>query len=143
MQFNVLNYSNGDIRTYDILPYFRNCWVEKYNKEEKDEIKRTKSKEKLKEWVLGRSRYMFWARCEYEHLVAPWPFGSWRTNEAIQPLIDKGVDLKDHSQNIDFYNAVMTDMKKIDIHYQIMMNIDVIVDILYKEFKLDKTNKKK
>ena len=147
MGFNVLNYRNGDVCTYNILPYFHDCWNDKYNKEEKEKIKAAKYKAKrmqlFKEWVIGRSKYMFWARCEYEHLVGPWPFGSWRMNERVQPLLDKGVDLKNYEQNIDFCNAVTTDMKKIDIHFQIMMNIDVIVDILYKEFKLDKTNKKK
>ena len=64
-------------------------------------------------------------------------------NEKVQPLLDKGVDLKDYKQNIDFCNAVTTDMKKIDIHFQVMMNIDVIVDILYKEFKLDKNDKRR
>ena len=29
------------------------------------------------------------------------------------------------------------DMDKIDVHKQIMMNIDIITDILYKEFKLE------
>ena len=147
MEFNVLNYRNGDVCTYNILPYFHDCWNDKYNKEEKEKIKAAKYKatrmQLFKNWVIGRSNYMFRARCEYEHLVGPWPFGSWRMNERVQPLLDKGVDLKDYRQNIDFCNAVTTDMKKIDIHFQIMMNIDVIVDILYKEFKLDKTNKKK
>lgn len=31
----------------------------------------------------------------------------------------------------------MQDMEKIDIHDQIMMNIDIITDILYNEFKLN------
>lgn len=31
----------------------------------------------------------------------------------------------------------MQDMEKIDIHDQIMMNIDIITDILYKEFELN------
>ena len=31
----------------------------------------------------------------------------------------------------------MQDMEKIDIHDQIMMNIDIITDILYNEFNLE------
>ena len=74
-KFNVLTFSNGKIREYDVLPYFRDSWKEKYNKEEKEKIKTAKTdskrKQLFKEWVLGRSRYMFWSRCEYEHLMAP------------------------------------------------------------------------
>ena len=34
-------------------------------------------------------------------------------------------------------NIIIQDMDKIDVHKQIKMNIDVIADILYKEFKLE------
>jgi hypothetical protein len=33
---------------------------------------------------------------------------------------------------------IMEDLKKIDVHEQIMMNIDIITDILFEEFKLEK-----
>jgi hypothetical protein len=38
-QFKVLIYKMGKIEYYDVLPYFRNCWKEKCNTEEKDKIK--------------------------------------------------------------------------------------------------------
>lgn len=86
---------------YDVMPYFLREW---------DEIKKTKRKysedkyrgkpenmAELKEWLKGKSQYMFWSRCEYEIIVAGWP---------------------------------CTDTtRKIDIHDQILMNLDLVVDV--------------
>jgi hypothetical protein len=47
-------------------------------------------------------------------------------------------NIGDYSQDIKFCNIVTTSMEKIDVYDQIMMNIDILVDILYEEFKLDK-----
>ena len=47
--FKVLIYKNGKVEQYDVLPYFRNCWKEKYNKEEKEAIKQTKQLTKRKQ----------------------------------------------------------------------------------------------
>lgn len=141
-KFNVLTFSNGKIRTYDVLPYFRDSWKEKYNKEEKDKIKAVKYKTKrmqlFKEWVIGRSNYMFRARCEYETLLASWPFGSYRLKNDMKEFLKNPVDLDDFTQCLNFENIIIADMEKIDVHEQIMMNINIIVDILYKELKLDK-----
>ena len=70
--FNVLEFDVNSRKTkpYDVLPYFRNSWVSKYNKAEKDEIKKTRSKELFKEYIRTEAHYQFWARCEYEILVA-------------------------------------------------------------------------
>jgi hypothetical protein len=141
-KFNVLTFSNGKIRTYDVLPYFRDSWKEKYNKEEKEKIKAAKYKAKrmqlFKEWVIGRSKYMFWARCEYETLLASWPFGSYRLKNDMKEFLKNPVDLDDFTQCLKFENIIMADMEKIDVHDQIMMNIDIITDILAVEFKIEK-----
>ena len=56
-------------------------------------------------------------------------------NKKVRQLItNKDFDLGDYQDNINFYNAIMCDMHKIDIYEQIMMNIDIIVDILWEEF---------
>lgn len=141
-KFNVLTFSNGKIREYDVLPYFRDSWKEKYNKEEKEKIKTAKYKTKrmqlFKEWVIGRSNYMFRARCEYETLLASWPFGSYRLKNDMKEFLKNPVDLNDFAQCIKFENIIIADMEKIDVHEQIMMNINTIVNILYTELKLDK-----
>jgi hypothetical protein len=140
--FNVLIYKNGKVEQYDVLPYFRNSWKEKYNKEEKDKIKNarheSKRKQLFKEWVIGRSKYMFWARCEYETLLASWPFGSYRFKNEMKDFLKNPINLDDHTQCLNFENIIIADMQKIDVHQQVMMNIDIVVNILYKDFKLDK-----
>lgn len=140
-KFNVIEYdwNRRDIRHYDILPYFRDTWKSKKFNFDKENVT---DKETLKEWIKRSSRYRFWARCEYEFLIAPWPFGSKRINEKIKELLKSDFNIDDRSQNIHFYNAIMTDMQKIDIHEQIMMNIDVIADILYDEFKIESAKSK-
>jgi hypothetical protein len=97
-----------------------------------------KSKTDLEQWIKSASKYMFWARCEYEFLMASWPFGSKNMHNEIKEFFKKPQDLEYYSTRIDFDNIITRDMQKIDIHTQIMMNIDIITDILYKEFNLDK-----
>ena len=139
VKFNVIHYdfTHRKVIHYDILPYFREEWNDKYHKEEKNKIKETKSKELLRQWIINRSHYRFWGRCEYEHLVAPWPFGSYKIKEDLKKLLTPDFDIEKLDDSIKFYNILMQDMEKIDIHDQIMMNIDIITDILYKEFKLN------
>ena len=143
-KFNVLIYKQDKVEQYDVLPYFRNCWKEKYNKEQKIAIKEAKQpskrKQLFKEYIISRSKYMYWARCEYETLLASWPFGSYRLRKEMPKFleIEHPIDLDNYTQCLNFENIIIADMHKIDVHDQIMMNIDTIIDILYKEFKLDK-----
>ena len=137
--FNVLNYNgfNNQIEKYDVIPYFKNVWKSKsFNSKD------VKTKSDLKEWIISASRYMFWARCEYECLIAPWPFGSKAMNEKLKKVLTADFNIDDYKQNIDFCNAVTTDMQKIDIHEQILMNIDVITDILFNEFNIKEKSAK-
>ena len=143
-KFNVLIFSNGKIREYDILPYFRDSWKEKYNKEEKDKIKaakyQAKRKELFKQWVRGRSRYMFWARCEWEMLIGSWPYGSKNINDQMKAFMSEDHNLDKYNDSLILDNIITSDMEKIDVHRQIEMNLNLIVDILYEEFKLNKTD---
>lgn len=116
-KFNVILYDwNGrGIEFYDVMPYFRNEW--KNNKKHTTwEGEKVDNIETLKKWILERSRYMFWARCQYECLIAPWPYRE-------DTLID--------------------DLKKIDVHEQLMANIDVLVKVVAEEFKIPVKKKEK
>ena len=139
VKFNVIHFDFTHKRVihYDVLPYFREEWNGKYHKEEKNRIKEIKSKELLRQWIIRRSSYRFWGRCEYEHLVASWPFGSYKIKRDLKKLFTAEFDIEKLDDSIKFYNILMQDMEKIDIHDQIMMNIDIITDILYKEFNLE------
>ena len=141
IQFNVLyvDFSDKKVKPYNVLTYFRDCWKDKCYRNGVKEIKESKSKSKLKDWIIDRSRYMYWARCQYEFLIGSWPFGSYRVKEEMKEFLKNNpqLNLDDTNQNIKFENIIIRDMDKIDIHYQIMMNIDIITDILYKEFNLN------
>jgi hypothetical protein len=145
-QFKVLIYKMGKIEYYDVLPYFRNCWKEKYNIEEKDKIKTSKQpskrKELFKKWVQDRASYMFRARCEYEFLMASWPFGCRQMYDDLKCFLPV-YNIGDWSHDIKFCNIITKSMEKIDVYDQIMMNISTIVDILYTEFNIDENYDKR
>lgn len=139
-KFYVLNYdiNHKKAEPYDILPYFRDRWNDKYFSKEKLEIRKSKSKEIFKKWIESSSQYQFWGRCEYEFLIASWPFGSYRLRQDMQEFLNNNpkLDLNDISQAIKFENIIIKDMQKIDIHEQIMMNIDIIADLLNEELHI-------
>ena len=143
-KFHVLEYKMGAVKKYDVLPYFRACWKDKnkYLRDRVDVVKaakyESKRKQLLRDWIRDRSHYMFWGRCEYECLLASWPFGSYKMKEKLKEFLTPDFDIEDLTQSINFYNIIIADMHKIDVHEQIMMNIDVITDILFEEFKLNK-----
>lgn len=132
-KFNVLNFdiTSKDKIEYDVLPYFRDM-----KNDGRFEYYKVKTKEDLKTWIKNVSQYQFWARCQYEFLMAPWPIGSYEINNKLKDFLSD-FDISDYKQSIDFYNILMTNMYKIDIHEQIMMNIDVITDILSEEFNIN------
>lgn len=61
--------------------------------------------DEFKKFVEDKSRYMYWSRCEYEVILSSWPPSK------------NGVD----------------DGKKIDVHWQVMMNIGLIAEIVMDE----------
>lgn len=130
--FNVLwlNFSTKKVEYYDVLPYFRDCWN---NKRYKNEIKAIKSFDQLKEWIIGKSRYMYRARCEYEFLIANWPFGCKKMYDDLKCFLPV-YNIGDWDHDIKFCNIITNSMEKIDIYDQIMMNIDIIVNLLNNEF---------
>ena len=58
----------------------------------------------------------------------------------MEKFIATNPDLKDNKTNIDMCNIITKDMDVIDVHEQIMMNIDVVTDILYDEFLKENAN---
>lgn len=109
-KFNVVLYdfNKRDVEFYDVMPYFRNEWkTEKKHTTWSGDL--VNNIEALKKWIEEKSRYMFWSRCEYECLIGPWPYRE---------------------------DTLINDLKKIDIHDQLMANIDILVDICAKEFKI-------
>lgn len=137
-KFNVILYKYpGKVEHYDVLPYFREYWKDR-NKYYRELRSKVIDKNSLRDWIRDRSHYMFWGRCEWECVISSWPFGSKRISDDLQKLLTPEFDIKNYEHSIKFYNAILQDSEKIDVHEQIMMNIDVITDILAAEFKIDK-----
>ena len=135
-KFNVLlrDFNKKKPIPYDVLPYFRREWAERYK-----DIP-VKTKEDLKTWIKDLSQQQFWSRCESEFLIAKWPFGGWQLTEDMKKFIATNPDLKDNKTNIDMCNIITKEMDVIDVHEQIMMNIDIVTDILYDEFLKENAN---
>lgn len=66
-QFNVLNWdiNRNQLETYDVLPYFR--------REYEACPRKPSTKEEWKEFIRKEGKYRYWARCEYEIIISPWP----------------------------------------------------------------------
>ena len=111
MQFNVMIYdfNHKKIEPYNIIPYFINEYKEqqKYAKKYKDDeyYKVPVTFDEFKKFIEDKSIYRFWSRCEYEFIVSSWP------------------PSKNHEE------------EKIDIHKQIIMNINIITKIVMNEIK--------
>ena len=75
--FNVIvyNFNTKKFEPYNIFTYLE--------REFKKSSLKDMSKESLMSWILDKSQYMFWSRCEYEVILSPWP-----PNENVSRKID-------------------------------------------------------
>ena len=120
---------------YDILPYFRREWnIRPFGRDEKYKKIPVTTKPQLRKWVDAFAKYQFWSRCQYEFLMAQWPFCTRKINDDIRHYVKVNPDANNEKDDIQLCNIIIKDMVKIDVYEQIRMNIDVIVDILYEEF---------
>lgn len=143
----VHNINTNNVEMKDILPYFRQQWNNKkfifIKDKELLKKKDIKNREIFKEWVLNTSMHEFHCRCQHEIVVGHWPFGSYQLKENMKDFFNKNpnINFDDYKQNIDFINVILKEMSKIDVHYQLEANIEVLTDILIEEFKLFKRKK--
>ena len=116
-QFYVLNwdFNRDEIEHYDVLPYFRNEFKERKKKSKSKRIQR------IMEETPDMKKY----------------YGVPETRDELKKFIEN------ESQYM-FWGRCQYEMivhgwpvrkndYKIDVHEQVMMNIDIITDILYKE----------
>ena len=52
----------------------------------------------------------------------------------MKEFLKTNPDINNYDDNVKFRNIIISDMVKIDVFEQLMMNIDIIVDILCEEF---------
>lgn len=118
--FNVLRWEvNRDIiEHYDILPFFRRCYSDRKKKSKLKRIDHTSKYYKVPETVEDFK--------EFITLESNWMYNGRCEYEMI----------------VHAWPAYKNDYK-IDIHEQIMMNLDVIAELLYNEYKDKAKNKYK
>lgn len=87
--FNVIyqNFNAQKFEPYDVIPYF----IDKYK--ELNLKSRPKTFEEFKEFIKKESLYMFWARCEYEIIIAGWPNKETQEKWDIHRQIMMNIDL--------------------------------------------------
>lgn len=84
--FNVIiyNFNGGKFEPYDIMPYLRRSYY--------DEGEKPSNFEEFKNFILRKSTYQWWARCEYEIILTDWPsqkkFEKWDVHEQVKMNID-------------------------------------------------------
>ena len=115
-EFNVIgyNFNSKEFVPYNIIPYL----VSQYK------IKRDKPKtfDEVKEFVKKESMHQWWARCEYEIVLSPWPYTLSPSERAKE---ENNVEAwKEH------WKKHLNECQKIDVHYQVMMNIDIITALV-------------
>lgn len=119
-KFNVIvyNINSKEFEQYDIIPYLVSCYKKEKNK--------PKTFDEFKEFIKKSSMYQWWARCEYEIILGPWPYVT-SPSERYNKLGENDIDeWKKH------WERHLESCSKIDVHYQVMMNIDVITELFMK-----------
>lgn len=117
-EFNVISYNinSKEFEYYNIIPYLLTC----YNKEKVKPTTFDEFKKCIKNW----SMYQWWSRCEYEIILGPWPY----ITSPSERYDKKGEnDVKAWKEH---WKRHLNECQKIDIHYQVMMNIDIITNLL-------------
>lgn len=84
--FYVIVEDNGRFIPYNTITYL----VNEYN--DTKEEKKPKTFDEFKKFIEDKSRYMWWARCEYEIILVNWPCQSksekWDVHKQVMMNID-------------------------------------------------------
>lgn len=114
--FNVINYNINarEFESYDVIPHL----VSKYYKKDK----KPKTFEEFKKFVKAEACHQWWARCEYEIVLSPWPY-------TLSPS-EKGKEEDSVEAWKEHWKKHLQECEKIDVFYQVMMNLDVITALV-------------
>lgn len=129
-QFNVINYNFNaqKFEAYDVIPYLVEEYHERVERHKKyPEVvywKVPTTFDEFKQFVDDESKYQFWARCEYEIILGPWPY-------VLSP--SEGYD-KSKENDLDawkqHWKKHLDSCEKWDVYDQIVMNLDVITKLV-------------
>lgn len=116
-EFNVIihDVNSKEFKSYNIIPYLLRCYKESKCK--------PKTFDDFKEFITKNSMYQWWSRCEYEIILGPWPYTS-SPSERYDKKGENDIEAwKEH------WKKHLNECEKIDVHYQVMINIDVITNL--------------
>ena len=114
--FNVIGYdfNSKEFVPYNIIPYLVSQYeIATHKPKTFDEFKKFVKKESLHQW---------WARCEYEIVLGPWPYTLSPSERAKEE--DNVEAWKEH------WKKHLDECQKIDVHSQVMINLDVITALV-------------
>ena len=117
-EFNVIvcDFNNKEFKSYNIIPYLISCYHKEDNK--------PKTYDEFKKFIKNQSLYKWSARCEYEIILSPWPYVSSPSERYDKKGEDDVEAWKEH------WMQYLKECSKIDVHHQVMMNIDVITHLV-------------
>lgn len=86
-EFNVIIYdfNNKEFKPYNIIPYLK----EEYYKEEYNFI----FFDDFKEFIINKSKYKWWSRCEYEIILTDWPNQKHEEKWDVYKQIEMNIDI--------------------------------------------------
>ena len=112
-----MNINKNTYEEYDILPYFRREWkIRPFGRDEKYKKIPVTTKPQLRKWVDAFAKYQFWSRCQYEFLMAQWPFCTRKINDDIRHYVKVNPDANNEKDDIQLCNIIIKDMVKIDVY---------------------------
>ncbi len=85
--FNVIiyNFNKQKFELYDVMPYLRESYY--------DEDEKPSTFEEFRNFVLHKSMYQWWARCEYEIILTDWPNQSHKEKWDIHRQVKMNIDI--------------------------------------------------
>jgi hypothetical protein len=89
--FNVIieDFNAQTFEPYNIMRHLTRV----YEDAKKNNRELPKTKAEFKEFVIKESKYMWWARCEYEIVLQSWPTGRHHEKWDIYRQIEMNIDL--------------------------------------------------
>lgn len=122
-EFNVIvyNINSKEFEPYNVIPHLVNCYDKKKSK--------PKTFDEFKEFVKSESMYQWWSRCEYEIILSPWPYITSPSERYDKKGEDNIEAWKEH------WKKHLKECEKIDVHYQVMMNIDIVTALVMNSVK--------
>ena len=83
------NFNKDQIERYNIMDYLINC----YKETKKRKLDIPKTFEEYKNFILKKSKYQFWSRCEYECIIHCWPVKKNEYKLDVYEQIEMNIDI--------------------------------------------------